>query len=1847
MLKKLTKTVAVILAVVMFVSCFTCSFSAFAADSETVSSATDYHDSSVAYNALGWAELTDEQTATAVLDRIDELLAEVGPDLSTTLGQAIFGSSWDVENRCYTLNAIVYKITIPLYLNSVDEVFQTLTEIGREIDSMGTIIGGDVKNINLSAVYDVSRENSTSVEVIEAFFEMIYDLTVWWGDGATILKQLLIGEFDLGSIIEGIAGGNLYELLQGSFYGIDDGYEENLVNNLIVFYVSQAFGDSYTAADNANGQYTFSFVDDEGESLTVDEYLLGKLSTDLLQQINAEITYPGAVSSHKNYEDICKYMKDYDCSQYEAATALELDAGLQYTDSGNVYIFRYDSDGNGEDDVNLTIDTQTTFAELAYNALEVAWTTAIEPTFATLDVSVKGYDNNYHDWYVKEIGDWDYSDISANYSESTVSQWADERGYDLSEVEAELTYDRSVIEEQTFTWQDIDSTTLFNKLLYSPLMDYYFGGETGVLNLTVECTGLENANVFFSEEYGNYSSVIYGVNDGLVAVMNDLFPNNGLALTTTGDETDIAALTQALVGNAAALYQYAADGTDANILAAFYNNYGEGTAVDESNFESSIIPFFISAIRNITMLKGVHDTAWNACNSFESIAAVCLQEYLSYVLPNVDYSSYFTTDAEGYYTTDLSDVIELARDAVAYVMYQYVPMTDAEGNAWNIYTEAGEGLGETGIFDLLNSVINYYGNDKGIATLLGFVDEDGTSLISLGNSIWENIDIIANSLFPVLGNLQYGSGNEGAFSSEDLIYNGLIDGLFEIAQEGETGGISNLVSTLLGIISAEEITNKAADTTVYNLVKDLINGLFDARYTGQGYVDIVPDADTASPFNDLVQVDVLAGKSSDDQDIGVIGKMVGNFCEFTGSYGYKDTTVTGMLYILYAVNSIIGFIPQLSEFTLNDINMSFDSDYVKGYTAGSTDTSVLSVTNASEGINRAIINASGKAEQLGRAFVQITDVTTSTANVTVSVDKSSIASTIAPAEAAEIEVNTTISSNAFTSSTGCIVTYNVAYKIVDENGNVLSADYAALTKTIYRYYNTESDWYDLTYSSSEAGTANPFTESFSPKEDAQAGTYSSMTTRLAESGSKLLGYKYMAAQLPNEVVIKKSELSTLEDSILLWVSNQTSSSRGIDCVYVTEGTDVDYMAVSINPTTGDIVNTYYHDYYIENYDTGSNSWVSDADLESVVTDLEESDANYSITDTRFHVVCEYANIESVYGEFHEYKNADGTFESIYIPFEKTYGDESATDITDLTLSTGIPGLIFGYQHTTLSSGGTQSYPFIVWDGETELEVTSVSLNIGISANKQAYTTINIYVCDDTEIDELQAIYDESYAFISSYSASDFTDTAAYNYYVNALMEALEAMGTAITTENAVEVSPTKAYLANTETTTDFYGDAAYTPLTSDDGAPSSVIANATYCEADKLYYQTVYTDSNGKTVYANPIYTNVALDESDVSNTATATYNGEEYTVGTDAGGTAVVKVDGTWYLLNSAAYDTEWYDASGSSETVFYTTPYIRNTTQAADANGNALYSEITYVYRNANGTKVKSTDDWAYKLCETNYEAVSGTEYFGLYTASYYKLMYAESIILNYLSAAATKLYTDVMYVRTNLNVNNFNSASYKKMVEAGREAEGMIATLDRYCTYSLDGEVAFTCYESAAEATLATYNEKHSTGYVLSDFTAAEEDETLAKVTSNYSAFAINEAVRLFRVYVDKMLERGYIGTALEKEISCAASGKLSDDTSISYVDITVDTADASYTVNGTTYTADDNADETTYTEESWAAFLEALQAAITAATEGNDGYAYKTAAYFDIDSKDDYIYQVTDLYTLKTALARAENNLTEEA
>ena len=119
------KLLALFMAVVMALTCFTGVLTAFGASKDV-----KYNDSDVEYNSLAWKVLSDEQTATALLDYADVMLKEYGPVIDRLLSENLPTSgiySYNKANRTIDLDVpVVLSASIKVYTHSVDELLETL-----------------------------------------------------------------------------------------------------------------------------------------------------------------------------------------------------------------------------------------------------------------------------------------------------------------------------------------------------------------------------------------------------------------------------------------------------------------------------------------------------------------------------------------------------------------------------------------------------------------------------------------------------------------------------------------------------------------------------------------------------------------------------------------------------------------------------------------------------------------------------------------------------------------------------------------------------------------------------------------------------------------------------------------------------------------------------------------------------------------------------------------------------------------------------------------------------------------------------------------------------------------------------------------------------------------------------------------------------------------------------------------------------------------------------------------------------------------------------------------------------------------------------------------------------------------------------------------------------------------------------------------------------------------------------------------------------------------------------------------------------------------------------------------
>ena len=362
----------------------------------------------------------------------------------------------------------------------------------------------------------------------------------------------------------------------------------------------------------------------------------------------------------------------------------------------------------------------------------------------------------------------------------------------------------------------------------------------------------------------------------------------------------------------------------------------------------------------------------------------------------------------------------------------------------------------------MEKAVNKGERAMGVGALLGICDENGNSLITTKNTLWENINAIANKLMPVLGTLQ-GTGY-AKFNSEELIWNNIVLSFLDIGKENsKTGlcGVSNFLNQLFTIVSAEPIQKTSIVVTIYDLLKDLINGLFGARYSGQSFKTVVPDATSAHPFDDFFQVKVLAGTS---KSLGAFQKLICNFVEF-GGYGtngpktYSDSIIRGICFAVQAVNSFLpNALTTLGQHQLKMATASFGSNTVTGCTSGEPYDDVLTVTNNSVGINASYIK-DGKPTQLSRYYVKITSVLQYDVYNPETPEELSFPETpIEPGKNAELNISVPFEVSGSDTTNTCRVVVN--YDIVDDQGNVL---YGGNTVTAYKLLTSEVSFRNALY----------------------------------------------------------------------------------------------------------------------------------------------------------------------------------------------------------------------------------------------------------------------------------------------------------------------------------------------------------------------------------------------------------------------------------------------------------------------------------------------------------------------------------------------------------------------------------------------------------------------------------------------------------------------------------------------------------------------------------------------------------------------------------------------------------------
>ena len=1795
------------------------------ASAANASANTKYHDRDLDFNSLGWPILNDEQACTALLDFVDLTLAQanIAP---MNIDLSVLGS-------------------ITIKLGSVDEVLKTVQDLDSFLNSKSALLllAGDARYVDLSAVNGMSRSATSSTDIVRGIVKLVRNISSDGGpEGANgnIVKKLLRGELGLGVVSSFL---DVYKTI-GDLIGMPSGYQSNMVYNIVQQLVLENTG-WFTAEEKDQIRNNPSL-----EASKLDSILLDKLSTQLLSNITAQITYADGTNSRDRYaEYLEKGSAPYiDTTNLHYVTQEDHDKNGEAI--GNVYLFRYQ-------DQKLELKPSKTLFDFGFQAFEMVWNTALKDTLGQLNSGVGGYDYNYYMWYTGATTHntaWDYSNVANNYTAADVQAWAayecqkaaknlkpgqtlgdeykDAASY-LAYIKADLEKynSRDLVKSPTYTWRDIDSTTLFNKLRFSPMSVYYFKQATGPLNCSFAETGMKNIEAFMANDYSSYSSMLAALNDFLVAAVKDFLPSydaSGLKKVNSEDPGNVA---QTLVGNMLKVLQFICDQTDANILGAFYHENGEGTALTEANLESAMIPFAISALRNIPdFKKGIHNEDLDACNDAEGVAALALQLYLGYVLPDHDYSSLVQKGADGKYDVTIDNLLLMARDAVGYVMSPYIIMHDKDGNLWNPETATlNNGVS---LFDLLNSVVVYYaGTDtfkdgehgKGLANLLGVCDTNGNCLVKLSNSLWENINVIANKLLPVAGVLQYGdSAKKGALNSEELIYTDVIQGMLNIGVADANGqyGATGFVTRLLTMVSAPPIKSEGIIRTVYNVLADLVNVVFGGRYGTAR--NVVPAAATNNhPFDDLLQKDTFAG-TSNNSSYGVLGTLVYNVYEASGGVGgdsgKTDTILPGAMYTVQAVNSLIGGLIT----TLADHNMKLasarvaDSNLTLSY-GGNTTTTTLTVTNNCYGLNRAVKNAEGNFVARGRYNIEITNVVSD--NSACTVDFSS--KTVVPEKSASF----TVTNGGFDEDT--VVTYTVTYNIIDTNTN--QALYTGLTCKTYQFVTPQKNWSDSVYpGGSQDGR---FSNGSSGKTaDGQATVYNT-----GYFGNAYLNQKPFRVSYPTDIVLASSNLDAVKNYKIRLGYDRTlagSPDKTLDGVfaYSTDSVKDSFsnktvtvnnsnMMAAFDKFTGDVLNYEKVDYTTD----GGQTWVKGV-AASQVPSNGVSRVNHAYT---------LSELNGGKALAAAVKDSNGYYTAVYL--KSGSGDFAYSNLLGkVSGATGIDGLYIQTGSVTLSKDSSSSLDLFKYDGSTDIsQVSKKEVKLSFFCDKNPATgSLKVTVADDGNRSQFNSAYDSLNSYIKNYRPSDFKDydkasgsSATYDAATAALAAGFEARQSPLNLSTAGTLSSAFTKTPVTSEVKTVIGEPATKPVTSLDQLPAALAAYAT---TDGNYY---YADS----AMSQPYYTTEALTDADVTVQTSTNVGGQAYTVGMDKTGQVVVKSGSSWYFLNTPAYATAW------DTTTYKDAPYAIN---GAEKEG--TFNQAKFVYYNANGVAVSK--DFTVKHMVTEKSIVNnGEETRALAMQARDKMRYAVDQCAQMLSVTvAGQIFTDVSSIRDGMTDANFDLPEYQKMVSVAKDAEKMYAA-DIYLKSDESKTVLATCAWNQIDQTIADL--ANTNGNDAADYTYAFSTST--------SSLLIEEAVRMFSLYMGTVTERGYIGDKVEAEVSHASgsaysamtttwtdSGKVdADGNAIKNAAIATTATSAKYgAVEGGKLV---NKGEKVYTDESWTNYVNALAAAVDVATTGNGDYAHKDAATYVPADKDNYTANLSACFTAYKNLVDAENSLEE--
>ena len=616
-------------------------------------------------------------------------------------------------------------------------------------------------------------------------------------------------------------------------------------------------------------------------------------------------------------------------------------------------------------------------------------------------------------------------------------------------------------------------------------------------------------------------------------------------------------------------------------------------------------------------------------------------------------------------------------------------------------------------------------------------------------------------------------------------------------------------------------------------------------------------------------------------------------------------------------------------------------------------------------------------------------------------------------------------------------------------------------------------------------------------------------------------------------------------------------------------------------------------------------------------------------------------------------NESGIYDTMYL---KTGGKYNYDNIFNMvTLGTGIDAIYINTSKQTFASNAVNNYRPFGFDGEATVKTGTYDVNVNFY-NSGSYKTgsFQLVIGESGSAGSLDKNYNELANIMANYKTSDFKEDASigsvYDLAKDALMKVLSVQSAPYTAESALTQSDKTEYAVKTSVTTSATGDRAYVPYsTSNETVTFTVKGTQVSYTIPESVKATAYVggtvDSTGATsggvkgIYYSdekctmPIYSPKPLTSSDVKN-------------GKDAAlANVTLGQDGNYYLTNSVKYATKW------DLDTYPGGPWQKpTTTQATNKDNEPLYNQVQYVYRNAEGKKCNSGDNWACKFPSAEYQLIPNSgemdsvDNRGIATQANDRLEYVLSVVKSHLISSSSTLYNEISELRNGLEEINFDILTYNKMVEYAKKAEQQ---------YTVDVDYV--------DATTGKTVERNGMSYVdaaklMNDLKNAGTKFTYT-TASEVSSVQAKEYVKLFNIFASAVIERGYQGKQLENEIKCASGNAYSmlKATPATYNEDGTVATEATVSKNGVAanprFGAFDasgklvNEGTTKYSSASWNRYVRALAVAVDLANYGNGSYKYKNSGTFNINDRKNYDAQLAKIYNVDTELQAAEIGLTE--